>query len=128
MTEVVLVSAGRTVGGADIRPFTTTSSFSGATVDLGSSLTDGDTLFSTVRCSNGAGLQATASSDGVTILTDAPNISKAILNIVVQSPSYYDSRDNHQADTSRLNFRWDGITDQSGIACFQVKCINISLC
>ncbi|KAI0220739.1 hypothetical protein LSAT2_027792 [Lamellibrachia satsuma] len=112
---------GRTVGGADIRPFTTTSSFSGATVDLGSSLTDGDTLFSTVRCSNGAGLQATASSDGVTILTDAPNISKAILNIVVQSPSYYDSRDNHQADTSRLNFRWDGITDQSGIACFQVS-------
>ena len=109
------------MGGTDIRPFTSTHSLTDDAVDLGSTLTDGDTIFSTIRCINEAGLQGAAHSDGVTIVTNAPDVSKATVYIVVQSPSYHDARNRHQADASRLVFRWSGITDQHGIGCIQVS-------
>ena len=120
-TSCSLALTGTTVGGTDIRPFTSTNSLTGDALVLGSTLTDGATIFSTIRCSNEAGLQGTAHSDGVTIVTTAPDVSNATVDIVVQSPSYHEARNAHQADASRLVFRWSGITDPSGIGCIQVR-------
>lgn len=95
-------------------------------------MTHGITAYSTVLCTNGAGLQLTAYSDGVTILLDPPSNTSAfaylssptltkyeVLRLAAGDPTYIPSRD--------LVFRWGGFSDPAGVPLtYEVRVSNSS--
>ena len=112
--------SGKSPGSQEVQPFTRTPSLYAASVTLGTAVSHGETAFSVVRCFNDAGLQSTLVSSGVVMVTEPPDVSMATLNIITCSLSHYPARDNHQTDSQRLFFGWEGVRDPSGIAGYEV--------
>ena len=102
---------GSNLGSFDIQSFMILppSNTSASSSDLTNSLTDGQTVFSTVICTNGAGLQTTSHSDGVTILRNPPISIGSNVFAFVSSPelTQFESR-NGYISSSSLVFTWGG--------------------
>lgn len=122
---------GTSPGATDLQSYVATSS-NISSVNLSSTVTHGTTAYSTVLCTNGAGLQLTAYSDSVTILLDPPSNTSAFANLssptltkyevlwlAAGDPTYIPSRD--------LVFRWGGFSDPAGVPLtYEVRVSNSS--
>jgi len=85
-----------------------------------------DTIYTTVRCLNGAGLRTTLSSDGFKILNRSLSINEAFVEVVTTSDTQYppigktsDTQyppiGKYHGDSSTITFRWDGFKEDEGI-------------
>ncbi|XP_072033178.1 uncharacterized protein [Amphiura filiformis] len=107
----------------DTKAFTRVSeaSMSNMLVQLPEHTNEGQKFYVTVQCQNTAGLSSRASSDGVTIVTSAPDASNAFLNIIASSNTEYDVRDMYQSHTNYIKGYWQGFHDIYGIKYYQCK-------
>ena len=74
-----------------------------------------DTIYTTVRCLNGAGLSTTLSSDGFKILNRSLSINEAFVEVVTTSDTQYPPIGKYHGDSSTITFRWDGFKEDEGI-------------
>ena len=103
-------SMGSAPGAADVRSLTDVGQ--AGNVTWTASLDVGRTVYTTVVCVNGAGLAATATSDGVTIAT-TPVISEAELLLESNSQdTLYRSTEGY-FPSSDITARWRGFTDST---------------
>ena len=123
---------GTSPGATDLQYYVVTPS-NITSVDLSSTVVHGTTAYSTVLCTNRAGLQLTAYSDGATILLDPPSNTSAfgyltspaltkyeVLRLTGSDPTYIPSRD--------LVFRWGGFSDPAGVPLtYEVRVSNSSV-
>ncbi|KAK3083351.1 hypothetical protein FSP39_020593 [Pinctada imbricata] len=100
--------------GIEIQPFMTISSFSGA-VTIGIDQAEGHTIYSTIRCTNKAGLVASNSSDGIKFSHMAPNASQAQITHIPLSTTQYRPLDGFQGVNNTIKLYWSGFTDTLGI-------------
>ncbi|XP_078696223.1 uncharacterized protein LOC144924666 [Branchiostoma floridae x Branchiostoma belcheri] len=115
------VALGLSPGSGEVHQFTQQPSLYSATFDLSGQLTHGDTVYSTVRCQNYAGMTSHVTSDGVTIVTAAPNSDHAIVETMAESQSYYPTRASHQSTDDVIHLSWEGFFDVSGIRNYQCR-------
>lgn len=103
-------SMGSAPGAADVQSLTDVGQ--AVNITWATSLEVGRTVYTTVVCVNGAGLAATATSDGVTIAT-APVISEAELLLESNSQdTLYRSTEGY-FPSSDITARWSGFTDST---------------
>ena len=74
-----------------------------------------DTIYTTVRCLNGAGLYTTLSSDGFKILNRRLSINEAFVQVITTSDTQYPPFGKYHGDSSTIKFRWNGFKDDEGI-------------
>ncbi|XP_078696304.1 uncharacterized protein LOC144924691 isoform X1 [Branchiostoma floridae x Branchiostoma belcheri] len=115
------VALGLSPGSGEVHQFTQQPSLYSATFDLSGQLTHGDTVYSTVRCQNYAGKTSHVTSDGVTIVTAAPNSDHAIVETMAESQSYFPTRASHQSTDDVIHLSWEGFFDVSGIRNYQCR-------
>ena len=103
---------GTTAGGTNILGYTSVGTATSASANF--SLTSGTKYYVTVRASNGAGLQATATADGVTPDTSQPGINGSPRDGLAADITY-------QTSTTTISANWDGCfaDPQSGIAGYE---------
>ena len=87
------------------------SNSNGTTSDL--RLAHGATIYATVVCTNGAGLRTTASSNGVTILTDPPLHANAFGRTSSPVLTEYEPRGGY-IPTNDTILMWDGFVEEAG--------------
>jgi len=104
---------GTAQGLTDVQSYTVTSSLNGTTSDLSGTLVHGARVYTTVVCTNKAGLYTTAYSDGVTILTDPPLHSSAYGDISSPDLTVYEPLDGY-IPSDDLIFTWDGFIETAG--------------
>ena len=126
------IITGTSPGATDLQYYVLTPS-NATSVNLSSTVAHGTTAYSTVLCTNRAGLQVTAYSDGVTILLDPPSHTGAFgylsspallkyeaLRLGDGDPTYVPSGD--------LVFRWGGFSDPAGVPLtYEVRVSNSSV-
>ena len=78
------------------------------------------TLFVTVRCANKAGLQATKSSDGITILERKPVSDVLAVELLGQSPSQYIAHSHYHGTRGQLRIRLTGFGEDQMIDKYKV--------
>lgn len=78
------------------------------------------TVFVTVRCANKAGLQATMSSDGVTILENKPTSHVLAVELLGQSPSQYLAQYHYHGTQDQLRIRLTGFGEDQLIAKYKI--------
>ncbi|KAI8487523.1 hypothetical protein Bbelb_347570 [Branchiostoma belcheri] len=115
------VALGLSPGSGEIHQFTQQPSLYSATFDLSGQLTHGDTVYSTVRCQNYAGITSHVTSDGVTIVSQPPNSDHAVVETMVEPQSYYPTRASHQSTDDVIHLSWEGFFDSSGIRNYQCR-------
>ena len=99
---------------ADIEPFNIyTGNTTSAAIDLLTPLLHGVTIYSTVICTNNAGLYTVAHSDGVKVLIDPPFSSQAFLRVSSSNLTHYKSLSGF-LPTTDLVFYWGGFQEPSG--------------
>ncbi|MEI8374410.1 MAG: hypothetical protein WCJ35_16420 [Planctomycetota bacterium] len=104
---------GTTSGGTDAQGYTSVGTATSAT-NNGVFLTLGTKYYVSVRSTNGAGLQSTATSNGVTVDTTAPTVSR--------TPNDGAGTDiTYQTSTATLSANWAGVfaDEQSGITVYE---------
>ncbi len=108
----MLILAGTYPGTSDIQPFVVTSNdvTSGHSNDLSPLLAHGTKVYSTVTCLNGAGCHSTAYSDGVTILTKAPNATLAYTTLSSPDMTQYDIILGY-IPSNRFTLLWSGFAE-----------------
>ena len=74
-----------------------------------------DTIYTTVRCLNGAGLSTTLSSDGFKILNRSLSINEAFVEVITTGNTQYLPIGKYHGDSSTIKFRWNGFKDDEGI-------------
>ena len=104
-------SAGTSQGSSDIQSFVVSSNSSGTTSDL--QLAHGTTIYTTVVCTNGAGLHTTAFSNGVTILTEPPLHANAFGRISSPVLTDYEPRGGY-VSTNDTILMWDRFVERAG--------------
>ncbi|XP_053401063.1 uncharacterized protein LOC128557580 [Mercenaria mercenaria] len=72
-------------------------------------------VFATIRCTNGAGLTHTCSSDGVKIVQTPPSVDNVLLEILTTSPTQYETRGHHHVNNTEIRFRWTGFNSDEGV-------------
>ena len=107
----MLFSAGTSRGSSDVQSFTVSSSSRGTTSDL--RLLHGTTVYTTVVCTNGAGLRTTVSSNGVTILTDPPLNTNAFGRTSSLVLTEYEPRDGYVPANDTI-LTWDRFIERAG--------------
>ncbi|XP_066275498.1 uncharacterized protein [Branchiostoma lanceolatum] len=115
------VAIGLSPGSGEVHQFTQQPSLYSAAFDLSGHLTNGDTVYSTVRCHNYAGMTSHVTSDGVTIVTQPPNSDHAIVETMTEPQSYYLTRASHQSSTDAIHMSWEGFFDDTGIRNYQCR-------
>ncbi|CAH1277475.1 Hypp9648, partial [Branchiostoma lanceolatum] len=115
------VALGLSPGSGEVQQFTQQPSLYSATFDLSGHLTHGDTVYSTLRCHNYAGMTSHLTSDGVTIVTQPPNSDHAIVETMSEPQSYYPSRAFHQSTNDVIHLSWEGFFDVTGIRNYQCR-------
>ena len=115
------VNTGLSPGSQDLVEFTNTYNLTYAYEDLSGRLHGGQTVYSTIRCTNGAGLQTTDVSSGVTITTDPPDHTAARITVITNPISHHPSKHSHQVYSDALTFGWTGFVDVSDIREYEVR-------
>jgi MYXO-CTERM domain-containing protein len=104
-------AVGTAAGGTDVQAFTPVGTATSAS-NAGLSLGVGTTCYVTVRATNGAGLTATATSDGVTV--PVPDSTPPVAGTVNDGIAGADV--DSQGSTTSLSANWSGFSDpESGI-------------
>ncbi|XP_070570802.1 uncharacterized protein [Ptychodera flava] len=111
---------GLSPGSAEVLPFSKTDSLTSSETQL-SPIVNGQTLYSTVRCHNYAGLQDQITSDGVTIVTEQPEADHAVVSVTASSMTHYPTQNSHQSQTDNINIAWQGFQDVTGIEYYLCK-------
>ena len=91
------------------------------TTNLPESLMEGSKVYTTVWCTNGVGLSTRIISDGITIVTRAPNTLGASVHIHFESTTGYIPRAGFQSNSDVIRVSWQGFQDQIGISSFEVS-------
>ena len=117
----MLLFLGSETGLDDILPSSETpDATSSITTSLSQVMIEGQHLFVTVICFNHAGQSTCESSDGITIVTEHPSSSTAVVNVKVVSETRYETRGGYQSQQDSLKASWDGFMDPFGIQYYQV--------
>eukprot|EP00058_Branchiostoma_floridae_P024936 XP_002610426.1 hypothetical protein BRAFLDRAFT_85564 [Branchiostoma floridae] len=119
--EFCEVALGLSPGSSEAYQFTQQPSVCSATFNLSGHLTHGDTVYSTVRCHNYAGMTSHVTSDGVTIVSQPPDSDHAIVETMSEPQSYYPTRASHQSAADVIHLSWEGFFDVSGIRNYQCR-------
>ena len=118
----MLLFLGSEPGLDDILPSSETpDATSSITTSLSQVMSEGQHLFVTVICFNHAGQSTWKSSDGITIVTEPPSSSAAVVNVKAVSETRYETRDGYQSRRDSLKASWDGFMDPLGIQYYQVN-------
>ncbi|XP_078616228.1 uncharacterized protein LOC144884650 [Branchiostoma floridae x Branchiostoma japonicum] len=117
--EFCEVAIGLSPGSGEVHRFIEQATLYSATFDLSGHLTHGDTVYSTVRCHNYAGMTSHVTSDGVTIVSQPPNSDQAIVETMSAPQFYYPTRASHQSAADVIHLSWEGFFDVSGIKNYQ---------
>ena len=80
-------------------------------------------LLVTVKCSNGAGLTSTASTDGVRLLEKPPKSDHVILSVLTSSVTQYPTRGLYHGDPTSLKFRWKDFNLYQNISSYYVRIV-----
>lgn len=121
LTAVSNVLPGTSAGLGDLHPHTPTT-LTSSQVTL-SHISHGTTAVTTVTCRNSAGLQATFSSDGVTVLLTPPTNYSAYLAISSPVLTVYQSRDSHVA-SENVTLHWGGFIEAAGTPLLYEVCLG----
>jgi hypothetical protein len=78
-------------------------------------------IYATVRCTNGAGLTHTCSSDGVKLVQKPPSVDNVILELLTTSTTQYEPRDHYHGNNTEIRFRWTGFKTDDGVKSYLVK-------
>ena len=105
-------SSGTSPGYTDIQTYVITTSSYGTSEDLESILTHGTTVYSTVICTNGAGLHTTAQSDGLTILLEPPSNFNAFVYISSPNLTRYEPQSGY-IPSDDLALIWGGFSESA---------------
>ncbi|XP_038057739.1 uncharacterized protein LOC119729229 [Patiria miniata] len=92
---------------------------SSITTSLSQAMVEGQRLYVTITCYNGAEKSSWKSSDGVTIVTVPPSSSAAVVNLKTMSETQYDTRDRYQSQRDSVKASWDGFMDPFGIQSYE---------
>ncbi len=103
---------GSSPGLSDIHNYTLSTTTHTNLTTLHSLLTHGDALHVTVTCFNGAGHMTTATSDGLTLLTNPPQHQTATLRVRNPSLTQCPSRDEY-VSSNAVQVEWAGFTEQA---------------
>ncbi len=101
---------GSSPGENDIQGYLITSISSGSSSDLSSITQHGTTVYSTVVCTNGAGLSMTSYSNGVIVLLEPPSSFGAFAYILSSNFTRYEPQGGY-IPTDDLTLMWGGFTD-----------------
>ena len=82
--------------------------------------TSSNKIFVTVRCINRAGLVATSSSDGVTILKDNIISESLVVEILGHSPSHFPVHSHFHGTADQFKIRWTGFGGDHPIKKYKV--------
>lgn len=93
---------------------------SSAYKDFNSSVLEGQTIYSTIRCHNRAGLFSSKSSDGVKISVRHPSIRNAKIAVIPLSITEYQAWSHYQSKIQNVRIQWSGFDDYTGINQFKV--------
>ncbi|XP_077997650.1 uncharacterized protein LOC144450798 isoform X2 [Glandiceps talaboti] len=110
---------GESPGSSEVMTFTRTDSLLSSATDLSSIVSHGVTLYTMVKCYNYAGLQTQITDDGVTIVTEQPDASHAVVTLTTSSMTHYPTQGSHQPQTNLINIAWQGFQDITGIKHYQ---------
>jgi hypothetical protein len=78
-------------------------------------------VYVTIRCTNGAGLTHTCSSDGVKLVQKPPSVDNVILELLATSATQYEPRDHYHGNNTEIRFRWTGFKTDDGVQSYLVK-------
>lgn len=90
-------------------------------IDVNFTDTENNTLYSTVRCANRAGLTTYAYSDGIKISQNAPNASNVQISHVTLSQTVYSPSDGFQGVTDSIRLHWNGFSDPVELSSHRVS-------
>lgn len=93
---------------------------SSAYKDFNSSVLEGQTIYSTIRCHNRAGLFSSKSSDGVKISIRPPSVKIAKATVIPLSITEYQTGSHYQSNINNVKIIWSGFDDNTGIKQFKV--------
>ncbi|XP_061189002.1 uncharacterized protein LOC133197151 [Saccostrea echinata] len=103
----------------DLKKFTVMTTYSGY-IDVNFTDTENNTIYSSVRCTNHAGLTSYAYSDGIKISQNAPNASNVQITHVALSQTVYPPSDGFQGVSDSVRLFWSGFDDTIGISSHRV--------
>ncbi|XP_065178155.1 uncharacterized protein LOC135808850 [Sycon ciliatum] len=83
--------------------------------------THGQTVYSRVCCTNGAGLALCSVSDGVTILTMPPSLDRVAVDIQAADQGPYDAEANVIAQADGLYASWDAVQWPHHVSHYQLR-------
>lgn len=92
-----------------------------AYTDFNSSVLEGQTIYSTIRCHNRAGLFSSKSSDGVKISIRQPSVKNAKATVIPLSITEYQAGSHYQSNINNVEIIWSGFEDHTGIKQFKVN-------
>ncbi|XP_035698706.1 uncharacterized protein LOC118431572 [Branchiostoma floridae] len=111
---------GLSPGSTEISHFQSTDSFSSSSKNLTGLIYHGQTVYTTVRCHNQAGLESQAVTDGATLVTSPPDSTAAALRVASPSQTPFPAEDRYQSAAEQLRFFWEGFSDEAGIDHYEV--------
>ena len=82
--------------------------------------TSSKTIYVTVRCTNKAGLVATSSSDGVSIVRDRQTSESLVIETLGHSPSHYPVFSNFHGTAEQFRIRLSGFAGDHQIKKYKV--------
>ncbi|XP_078585869.1 uncharacterized protein LOC144867679 [Branchiostoma floridae x Branchiostoma japonicum] len=106
---------GLSPGSTEISHFQPTEYMSSSSENLTGQIHHGQTIYTTVRCYNHAGLEAQAVTDGVTLVTNPPDSTAARLRVAPVSQTLFPAEEKYQNVDEELRFFWEGFRDEAGI-------------
>ncbi|XP_053398434.1 uncharacterized protein LOC128556766 [Mercenaria mercenaria] len=77
-------------------------------------------VYVTIRCTNGAGLTHTCSSDGVKLVQSPPSVDDVILELLTTSATQYEPRDHYHGNNTEIRFRWTGFKSDDGVQSYLI--------
>lgn len=116
----MLYCSGYSPESSDLKKFSVMTTYSGY-IDVNFTDTENNTIYSTVRCTNHAGLITYAYSDGIKISQNAPNSSNVQISHVALSQTEYSPSDGFQGVSDSLRLYWSGFDDTFGISSHKVR-------
>ncbi|XP_078575732.1 uncharacterized protein LOC144861635 [Branchiostoma floridae x Branchiostoma japonicum] len=112
---------GLSPGSAEISHFQPTDSLSSSSKKLTGLIHHGQTVYTTVRCHNQAGLESQAVTDGLTLVTSPPDSTAAALRVASPSQTPFPAEDRYQSAAEQLRFSWEGFSDEAGIDYYEIS-------
>ena len=82
---------------------------------------DGTKLYSTLRCFNGAGLEAKLSTNGFTIVNEPPKSKQGSVTLIYPQYTPFPKRGEYQATAGHVQFYWEGFMDVTGLESYECR-------